>query len=554
MKPTATLLVRTTIVLAALCFLGIPGLSHANWNSFKTVVYTGNGGTQQIAGLGFKPDLVWIKRMNSTGYHYIFDTVRGEGHYLSSDDVSNHNISPNLNSLSSFTSDGFDLGNESWVNGSGDSFVAWCWKAGDSIVSNTDGNITSTVSANTDSGFSIVKYAGSGATGSFGHGLGMAPSMVIIKCLNAASDWYVWHKDGNPSRNLRLNTDVGELETGNRIYDVSDTTVTLTGGIAALNQLGYSYVAYVWAEVPGASSIGSYTGNGSTTGPIIDCGFKPAYIMIKRTDAAGHWMLYDTKRDPDNPNTYTLWANLANAENPNNAYIDFLANGFQPVNASPETNASGGTYIYMAFAEHDVPDITFSSDKSSVDYSAQESATLSWDVSFADTVTIEPGLGTVDLAGTAAVTPTATTTYTITATVGQNSISDQVTVNVTNGFDQGGVFTVDGKIGVGVLTPQHALEVNGTIRAREVIVTTQGWADYVFDDNYRLRDLDAVEDYIQQHRHLPGIPSAARLEAKGLPVSDMLELQMKKIEELTLYIIELSKENKTLERRLNALE
>ena len=160
----------------------------------------------------------------------------------------------------------------------------------------------------------------------------------------------------------------------------------------------------------------------------------------------------------------------------------------------------------------------------------------------------------MDLAGTASVTPTGTTTYTLTAAVGENTISEHVTVNVTNGFDQGGKFTVDGKVGIGVLDPQNALEVNGTVRAREVIVTTQGWADYVFNKDYDLQNLDSVENYILKNRHLPGIPSAGQLESRGLSVSGMLELQMKKIEELTLYIIELSKENKALEQRLNALE
>ena len=456
--------IKIAFALFVLWCLFAPGLSFAASGAFKTVIYTGDGGTQQISGIGFKPDLVWVKNRGASYNHTLFDSVRGD-YFLAPNEIDVESAWDAID----YHSDGITLKSASiHINQANEQFVAWCWKAGDSIVSNTDGNIISTVSANTDSGFSIVKYSGSGATGSFGHGLGIAPSMVIIKCLNAASNWYVWHKDGNSSKNLRFNTAAEEVETGNRIYDVSDTTVTLTGGISALNQSGYSYIAYVWTEVPGFSSFGSYTGNGSLDGPTIECGFRPQYVLVKRTDYQDNWAIHDIVRDPDGELNNPLYANTNQAED--TALFGSVTNtGFSVKSGSAMVNASGATYIYAAFG--------------------------------------------------------------------------------TKVYDHSGTFTVEEKIGIGTLQPQHELEVNGTVKAKEVIVSTEGWADYVFDKDYRLQDLGAVEDHIRNHRHLPGIPPAEQIESRGLSVSDMFELQMKKIEELTLYIIEQNKKITHLEQQ-----
>ncbi len=203
------------------------------------------------------------------------------------------------------------------------------------------------------------------------------------------------------------------------------------------------------------------------------------------------------------------------------------------------------------------PKITFTSNKMSVDHAIQESAILTWKIQNPGegTVTLEPVIGPVDINnGSYPVTPSTPTTYTFTLTIGTFSISKQVHIDVLNGYDSADKFTVDGKVGVGVVSPTQALEVNGTIKAKEIIVTTNGWADYVFDNNYTLQDLDSVEAYIDANRHLPGIPSAKVLGENGLSVSQMLELQMQKIEELTLHMIELNKENKALKERIQALE
>ena len=325
---------------------------------FNTVLYTGTGSATSITGVGFQPDLVWIKRRNTTSSHRLVDVVRGATNYLQSDTTDAEGSTGNV---SSFDSDGFShsAGGVAY-NASGSTYASWNWLAGGTGVSNTQGNITSTVSANTTSGFSIVSWTGTGANGTVGHGLGTTPAMIITKARSSyGSDaWYVvhqksWNNDGD---GLVLNntasvydrvTDL--LGTGITAWDSS--TFTINQGTATyLNNTSIPYIGYCWSEVKGFSKFGSYTGNGSTDGTMIVTGMKPAFVMKKRTNASVNWYMFDNKRNTFNEVDKQLSPNLSNAE-ATDFDIDFLSNGFKLRIADSFVNGSGDPYIFMAFAE-----------------------------------------------------------------------------------------------------------------------------------------------------------------------------------------------------------
>ncbi len=543
-------LLKSIIFLIVILFLTVPGYAaQSGWSNFKTITYTGTGANQQITGLGFKPDFVWIKSRSAAHEHMLYDSVRGAGLALRSNRTSTEWSVPT--SLLSFDEDGFTLGAFDETNRAGSSFVAWCWKAGNtSGANNTDGSITSTVNAGNL--MSVVSFRGSGATATIGHGLPTTPKLIILKNRSASVNWAIYSSGLGATQALKLNTTDAAVTAD--WWNTAPTDSVFSIG-SSLSEVGNDFIAYCFAEIPGVSSIGSYTGNGSTTGPVIDCGFKPDWIMMKRADSTSSWVVMDTKQgiyDNGVAENYLL-ASSSNAS-ASYDYLSLTDTGFQITQSETTFNSSGANVIYMAFAEREAPEITLTTDKTTVDYSQSESATLTWDVSYADSVTIEPGIGTVELSGNTPVSPVAGTTYTLTATVGEFTLTEQIQINVANGFDQDGVFSINGKIGVGVVNPTNALEVNGTIKAREVMVTSQGWADYVFDTDYDLKSLTDVDAYIRDFNHLPGLPSADDLASEGIPVSLMFELQMKKIEELTLYVIELSKKNEDLETRIRELE
>jgi hypothetical protein len=333
---------------------------------FNTVTYTGNGvGGTNITGVGFQPDLVWIKRRSATEYHVWNDAVRGVPKNLYSN-VNNAEDTGNL--MSAIISDGFTVQTDASVNGSGSTYVAWNWLGANTTVSNTSGTITSTVSANTTSGFSIVSYTGNGSSSAtVGHGLGVTPAMIILKAragTNAANNWFIYHKNLSANTNINFNT-FGERGTGtfsSGIINTSPTSstfgFTVGSTVINVNESGTTFVAYCFADVKGYSKFGSYTGNGNTSGngTFIYLGFKPKFIMIKRSDTAGFgWYMRDTARDTYNVGQNYLDASSSGAEGSGTpAYLDYLSNGFKLTNtsASDGINASGGTYIYMAFAEN----------------------------------------------------------------------------------------------------------------------------------------------------------------------------------------------------------
>ena len=323
-------------------------------DNFNTVLYTGNGGTQAISTVGFEPDLVWIKQRTLTESHSLFDTVRGVDLFLRSDTIAAENNFGGTYGVNSFNSNGFTVGNGSAVNGNGYSMVAWSWKAGGAARSNTDGTVTSQVSANVSAGFSIITSTSPAGAYTWGHGLSKAPELWIHKATNYTFGWETMYPDtfgqaagsNNPSDWNRIFLNTSAATTTNTFYSATDTVLSNAGWGQVNN-----FVTYAWHSVAGYSKIGIYTGNGSTTGPIVTTGFESAWIMVKRTDNTSAWNIQDNKRNTTNPRTSVLQANSSDIEYTSSSYaIDFNATGFQIVNSDNGWNTSGGTYIYMTFA------------------------------------------------------------------------------------------------------------------------------------------------------------------------------------------------------------
>jgi hypothetical protein len=279
------------------------------------------------------------------------DVLRGAGNTLFSDDTAS---TSNLTSyFTAFTSDGYSFALGGGAFNAPYNYVAWNWRANGAGVTNTNGSITSTVSANTTSGFSIVTYTGTGANATVGHGLGVAPSMYIVKRRSNTGNWYVYHISIGNTNRLRLDeTSASTAESAAWNNTSPTSTVFSIGTSVDVNASANTYVAYCFAQIAGYSAFGSYTGNGSTDGPFIFTGFRPRYIMIKRTDAAQSWWITDTARNPYNTCNLDLFANLSNAEENNGYNLDLTSNGVKIRTSTNDRNASGGTYIYMAFAEN----------------------------------------------------------------------------------------------------------------------------------------------------------------------------------------------------------
>jgi len=337
-------------------------------NGFNTVLYTGDSGTQSISGVGFSPDFVWIKPRNAVGSHILQDTVRGNTKFLESNSTGVEQTNSSTGLLS-FDSDGFTVGSGNDWNNSGETFVAWAWDAGSgSAASNTDGSITSTVKANDSYGFSIVSYTGNGTSGAtIGHGLSSAPKMIIVKNrTTAGADWPVYHEDTGNTGATYLNTTAAFATDSTRWNNTSPTsTVFSVGNGQGVNHSSASLIAYCFSEVAGYSKIGSYTGTGTTTGNVTTTGFRPAFLMVKGTSITSEWVILDNTRDPNpDPAKHVLHPNRTNADSTAAAglYVKFTDTGFQPVGVGTDTNASGQTFIYMAFA--DTRDAVFNFDAS----------------------------------------------------------------------------------------------------------------------------------------------------------------------------------------------
>jgi hypothetical protein len=327
---------------------------------FNTVLYTGNNTTNVIT-TGFQSDFVWIKRRNTVSDHQLYDSVRGVQKGLFSSLTNAEGTEGGTRGLNAFDSDGFTLGGEvadiaGSCNASGSTYASWSWLGGGTGVSNTNGSITSTVSANTTSGFSIVTYTGTGVSETIGHGLGAVPNVIIVKGKSgpdAVDSWYIYHSSVGNTQYLSLNN-TGAASTFSTMWN-NTTPTTTTFSTTYLSKASTNYVAYCFAEKKGFSKFGSYTGNGiDTNGTFVYTGFKPAFIITKNTiSTTANWLM----QTADGLNTYNpvqygqLRPNLSNAEV--TAYTtDFLSNGFKFYNDTDQANSSGQTFIYMAFAEN----------------------------------------------------------------------------------------------------------------------------------------------------------------------------------------------------------
>jgi hypothetical protein len=324
---------------------------------FNTVLYTGNGSVRSITGVGFQPDWVWLKNRNSTEWHSLFDAVRGSLLNIRTNST-NAEVSA-TGTLTSFNSDGFSLGTDPdgyGVNTNTSTYASWNWKANGAGVSNTSGSITSTVSANTTAGFSIVSYTGNGTdNATVGHGLGSSIDFVIVKRRNTTSNWLVQgSKVGTGyGQYLELNGTGAISTASDNIKSVNSSTLTL-GTNGSCNTLSDTYIAYCFAQIRGYSKFGSYTGNGSADGTFVYTGFKPAWIVTKKTSAADFWCLSDAVRSPFNFVDDFFKVNATDAEGNLNITtgIDYLSNGFKIRSTDGAVNTSGSTYIYMAFAQN----------------------------------------------------------------------------------------------------------------------------------------------------------------------------------------------------------
>jgi hypothetical protein len=327
---------------------------------FNPVLYTGNGSTLTVTGVGFQPDLVWLKARSSGGSSYtnnvVIDSVRGAGTYgyknlYTNTTEAEYDPTSGNASVNSLNSDGFVLGGNPNTNYNTMSAVAWNWKANGSGSTNTSGSITSTVSANTTSGFSVVTYTGTGTTGTIGHGLGVAPKLIITKN-RGAYDWFTYHEALGNNKYVTLNT-TGAAVTDANVWQSSNPTTSVFYVGANLNISSNTYVNYCFAEIAGYSKFGSYTGNGSSDGPFVYCGFRPAYVMIKSSDVgASAWVVFDNKRNTYNVEDKYLLPNSSDAEaSLSSIVLDFDSNGFKIRGSQSTVNNSGSTYIFACFAE-----------------------------------------------------------------------------------------------------------------------------------------------------------------------------------------------------------
>ena len=327
--------------------------------------YTGNGtttgNTQVITNAaGFKPDLVWIKSRSNSQWHVLVDSVRGANKTIYSNDTFQEESLSNV--MNSFNSNGFTAAYNSAyssviTNANGATYVGWQWQAGQGTTStNTSGSITSSVSVNASAGFSVVTWTCNGSSNqSIGHGLGVAPSMVIVKDRDQGSgyNWGVWFKGFSADEYLQLNNTNAKASYSTLWWQVPDSSKFYVGTTGTnVNSTTDRMVAYCWTPIAGYSAFGSYTGNSSADGPFVYLGFKPRWIMIKRADTTGVWLVYDTSRVGYNQANNYLLPNQSDAEGSGDNYPDILSNGFKPRVANQSINTSGGTYIYAAFAEN----------------------------------------------------------------------------------------------------------------------------------------------------------------------------------------------------------
>ena len=337
----------------ALCTQNLPDPAVIPSEHFNTVTYTGDGTSGRAITTGFQPDLTWTKERSTVRNHLVINSISGGNKHLKSNTTDLEYS--NSQHIQSYTSTGYTIGNSLGINTNNQTFVAWNWKANGTGVSNTDGTITSTVSANTDAGFSIVSYTGNATYGAtVGHGLSLAPELVITKNRDVSQNWAVYNAFNGGHYYMYLDDTRAASDYHGMWNDAEPTnTVFELGSHATSNGSGNSMIAYCFHSVDGYSKVGSYTGNGSTDGTFVYTGFRPAYVMVKPTSRTGRWRIKDAARDVDNVMDKRLAAEDSAAESTGSTeYIDFLSNGFKARTSEGQWNGNGETNIYIAFAEH----------------------------------------------------------------------------------------------------------------------------------------------------------------------------------------------------------
>ena len=322
---------------------------------FNTVLYTGNGSTQSITGVGYQPDWVWLKKRNASDSHYLQDAVRGATKAIKSNSTDAE--ATDTDSVTSFNSDGFSLGNSGGYNSNTNTFVAWNWKAGTSFSNDASstgiGSVDSTGSINTDAGFSIIKVVKNNTTAhTVAHGLGAVPQMIIGKSTTGGSyRWIVYHQAIGNTHALYLNEDFAKTDSATFWNDTTPTSSVFSLGTD--NSWNGTNIFYCFAEKQGYSKFGSYTGNGNADGTFVYTGFKPAFILIKNTTTADQaWFIFDNKRDVagNENNNYLIASSNAAERGETGNGLDMLSNGFKLRSTGGFINDTG-TFIYAAFAE-----------------------------------------------------------------------------------------------------------------------------------------------------------------------------------------------------------
>ena len=324
---------------------------------FNSKLYSGNGSTQSITGVGFQPDFTWIKERSSTSGHVLIDVVRGVDKVIRSN--STNAEATDADCITSFDSNGFSLGADVKSNENSQTYVSWNWKGGGTGSSNSNGSITSTVSANTTAGFSIVKWTGTGSTATVGHGLGAVPRVIIVKNLtDNSTGFYTYAAPLGNTNGMFLNSD-GASASFTSVWNSTTPTnsVFTIHTNTGVNASGKNYIAYCFANVTGYSKFGYYTANASADGPFVYTGFKPKFVIIKRYSDTGNWVIQDDKRSSvggGNPNDKWLYANVTDADYDASLYpLDLLSNGFKIKhgNGSYQNTPNGATYLYLAFGQ-----------------------------------------------------------------------------------------------------------------------------------------------------------------------------------------------------------
>ena len=316
---------------------------------FNTKLYTGNGSTQSITGVGFQPDLTWIKGRSDASWHRLQDAVRGATKEIYSNGSNAEGT--DANTLTSFNSDGFSLGTATDYNGNSRTQVAWNWKANGAGSANTDGSTNSTVSVNTTAGFSIVKYTGTGSQTTVGHGLGVVPDVMIIRNLSSTEDWSVYHSANGAGYYQALNTTEASSSNNNRFNVAPTSSVFTVNTHHSVNKSGDNHIAYCFAGKTGFSKFGSYKGNGNADGTFVYTGFKPSFVMIKEKSSSGYqWTIVDNKRSSSNSSSMKWLFPDSNGSETTESTWDLLSNGFKQRANHSYVNHSG-THIYMAFGQ-----------------------------------------------------------------------------------------------------------------------------------------------------------------------------------------------------------